>query len=352
MANRERRYSQYSSFLGVVRLWDLRSGELVATQEREENSKHTISDVLYSQKSQSLVAVTNDQNFLFYSIENNLARTKQIVGYNDQIVDIAYVGPQETHLAAATNSEQLRIYNIETQDCDLLYGHEDMILAIDRSRDGTVIATGAKDRTARIWKIDVDASDASSRYQCAGVCVGHMESVGAVALSRKTKNFMITASQDRTIKYWHLADIKWESPNAEFKPRALYTHQAHDKDINTVAVAPNDKFFATGSQDKLVKVWSVDSGSLLGTCKGHKRGIWCVKFSPVEQVIATSSGDKTIKLWNLRDFTCMKVKANLLVPLNQIMLTLSSILDIRRTHQLCITSGFLDGRSAADIYWI
>lgn len=33
---------------------------------------------------------------------------------------------------------------------------------------------------------------------------------------------------------------------------------AHDKDINAVAVAPNDKFIATGSQDKTAKVSLVE----------------------------------------------------------------------------------------------
>ncbi len=36
------------------------------------------------------------------------------------------------------------------------------------------------------------------------------------------------------------------------------TAVAHDKDINAVAVAPNDKFIATGSQDKTAKVSLVE----------------------------------------------------------------------------------------------
>ncbi|KAG2216854.1 hypothetical protein INT45_005221 [Circinella minor] len=287
---------------GIVRIWSLKTGQQVQAQEKEENSKHTITDVIYSRKSQFLAAVTNDQNILIYSIPQQLNRIKQIVGYNDQIVDIAYIGPEETHLAAVTNSQVLRVYNIETQDCELLYGHQDMIICVDRSRvDGTLFATGSKDRTARLWKMKHNEENKEITYTCVGVCIGHTESIGAVALPNKSTHFLLTGGQDRTIKYWHL-DLK----NDTKKPRALYTHQAHEKDINTIAIAPNDKFFATGSQDKLVKMWSVDTGELLGTCKGHKRGIWSVQFSPVDQVMATSSGDRTIKLWNVRDFTCIK----------------------------------------------
>jgi len=73
---------------------------------------------------------------------------------------------------------------------------------------------------------------------------------------------------------------------------SIYTITAHEIDINSIDVAPNDKLFASGSQDKTAKVWSTAYGSLLTTLRGHRRGIWCVKFSPVGQVLATSSSDK------------------------------------------------------------
>ncbi|KAI9277654.1 WD40-repeat-containing domain protein [Sporodiniella umbellata] len=291
---------------GLIKLWDLKTGKLIQSQAPEKNSQHTITDIVPIQSAGLLAAVTNDQNILMYSLPKQLLRVKQIVGYNDEVVDIAYVGENETFLAAATNSAQLRVYNIETQDCDLLYGHTDMIISLDRSKDGSLLATASKDKTARLWIIDTTQEDPAKRYRAAGVCIGHTESVGAVALSRKSSTFMITGSQDRTIKYWNLRDLDRENPEEVFRPRSLYTHQAHEKDINTVCVAPNDKFFATGSQDKTAKLWNVETGELVGTMKGHKRGVWCARFSPIDQVLATSSGDKTVKIWNLKDFTCLK----------------------------------------------
>ncbi|KAI8065236.1 WD40-repeat-containing domain protein [Gongronella butleri] len=292
---------------GTLRLWDLGTGKLIKEQAQELNSKHSISDVIYSPHSQQLVVITNDQNILFYSVADELKRVKQVVGYNDEVVSVVYLGQDETHLAAATNSEQLRVYDIETQNCDLVYGHKDMILCLDRNKQGDVLVTGSKDKTARVWKVDFSKADAEQRYMCVGQCVGHTESVSAVGFARKSNQFMITGGSDRTIKYWNLRDLNFDRATNDIPhAKALYTHQAHDKDINTINVAPNDRVFATGSQDKLAKVWSVDTGELLGTCKGHKRGVWCVRFSNAEQVLATSSGDKTIKIWSLKDFSCLK----------------------------------------------
>jgi U3 small nucleolar RNA-associated protein 13 len=39
--------------------------------------------------------------------------------------------------------------------------------------------------------------------------------------------------------------------------RTISAVAGHDKDINAVAVAPNDQFAATASQDRTVRVWSL-----------------------------------------------------------------------------------------------
>lgn len=291
---------------GIIRIWDIQTGKLIQTQEPEKNTKHIISDIIYLRKSNVLTAVTSDQNILFYQITSGLKRVKQIVGHNDEIIDLAYVGKDETHLAIATNTEQINLYNIKSFDFNIIYGHTDIVICLDKSYDGTVLISGSKDHTARIWSIDVDNENFDNRVNCLSICIGHTAAIGTVALSKKSLKFCLTGSQDRTIKYWDLSHLGRSKSDENFRPKALYTNKAHDKDINSIAVAPNDKIFATGSQDKTVKIWSVDDGKLLGICSGHKRGVWSIQFSPVDQTIVTSSGDKTIKIWSTTDFSCLK----------------------------------------------
>ncbi len=38
------------------------------------------------------------------------------------------------------------------------------------------------------------------------------------------------------------------------------TWRAHEKDINSVAVSPNDALIATGSADRTVKFWDASNG--------------------------------------------------------------------------------------------
>ncbi|KAI8618546.1 WD40-repeat-containing domain protein [Chytriomyces sp. MP71] len=294
---------------GIIRLWDIASGECIITQPSETNSSHEITDVLLVEQTNKLVAVTSDHNFLFYDAFESLARTHQIVGYNEEIVDICFVNPSESCMAVASNSEQIKIMDLESSNCDILYGHSNIVVCLDRTRDGMWLASGSKDHSALIWHYNTT----EKRFALTGSCVGHNEAIGALAFSRKSNAFLLTGSQDRTIKIWDVAALEKHAKtaassvaNEPHKLKTSYTFQAHEKDINSIAVAPNDKIFATGSQDKTAKIWSTADGSLLGTLKGHRRGIWCVQFSNVDQVLVTSSGDKTIKLWSMSDYTCVK----------------------------------------------
>ncbi|KAI0931517.1 hypothetical protein AcW1_001095 [Taiwanofungus camphoratus] len=343
---------------GVIRIWDAREGNVLFTlgQEHEEvaedqEEQRQIVDSIYIPATSTIVSVHADQNILFHSLSTQ-SLTRQLIGFNDEVIDVTFLSPNlppqagpssskltDTHVALATNSSLIRVYSTSSLDARLLSGHSEIVLCLDRGAGGRVLASGSKDRSARIWapvrQQDAEASVSIPEWGCVGLCEGHAESIGAIAMSRKSGDtaaggdlrFMFTGSQDRTIKMWDLSGVPttYVGPGegeeeATVKCKSLTTHKAHDKDINSLDVAPNDRLLVSGSQDRTAKVWEIDyvvtgSGSsrsvrgetrLLGTCKGHKRGVWCVRFGRAERVLATGSGDKTVRLWSLDDFSCLK----------------------------------------------
>ncbi|KAH8835581.1 U3 small nucleolar RNA-associated protein [Flagelloscypha sp. PMI_526] len=317
---------------GMVKVWDGRTGKVLytlgsegrpVTQDDDEEQRQIV-DVIFNADTSSLISVHADQNIMFYSLATQQL-TRHLIGFNDEIVDASFLSSPtstDSHVAFATNSSLIRVYSVSTADARLLAGHSDIVLCLDTSAGGRILASGGKDHTARIWSMKDSLGDWG--LACSGICEGHTESIGALALSRQHhtgdsfSGFVFTGSQDRTIKMWELVDIPFThsvgTPPKQFK--SLCTQKAHDKDINTLDVAQNDKLLASGSQDRSAKVFEIvyttgKSGSrgelkLLGTCKGHKRGVWSVKFSKAERLLATGSGDKTVKLWNLEDFSCVK----------------------------------------------
>ena len=310
----------------------------------------------YVPSTSTIVSVHADQNILFHSLSTQ-SLSRQLIGFNDEIIDATFLSPylplqasvastlSDTHVALATNSSLIRVYSTSSLDARLISGHSEIVLCLDHGAQGRVLASGSKDRSARIWapvrsRVSGGEEDPSAQtvpeWRCVAICEGHAESVGAIAMSRKAFSgdspsasgssggdnlrFMFTGSQDRTIKMWDVSSVPLTADDGEdahvVKCKSLTTHKAHDKDINSLDVAPNDRLLVSGSQDRTAKVWEIEYVAtsagvrgelkLLGTCKGHKRGVWCVRFGKAERVLATGSGDKTVKLWSLDDFTCVK----------------------------------------------
>ena len=317
---------------GVVRIWDGKTGHVIRSFGEEQpvdpgdqEAQGQILDALWVALWQiitltlssdysfvlptsSIVSVHADQNILFYSLADGTIQ-RQLIGFNDEITDVAFLGsaqPSE-YVALATNSPLIRIYSTESFDARLLAGHRDIVLSLATSSSGRMLASGAKDNSARLWGQQDD------EWVCAGICEGHAESVGAVVFEREdTPRFLFTGSQDRTIKVWDLGSVPGEAHAlTPVRCKSVSTTRAHEKDINALDSSPGGSLLVSGSQDKTAKIWSVSRPSgmlnLLGTCKGHKRGVWSVRFARGTRTLATGSGDRTVRLWRLDDFSCLKV---------------------------------------------
>jgi WD40 repeat protein len=73
----------------------------------------------------------------------------------------------------------------------------------------------------------------------------------------------------------------------------------HTESVRSVAFSPYGKYLASGSEDKTVKLWSLESQKELAMLKGHSSGVTSVAFSPDGKYLASGSEDNTVKLWSI-----------------------------------------------------
>ena len=73
----------------------------------------------------------------------------------------------------------------------------------------------------------------------------------------------------------------------------------HQGWVRAVAVEPNNKWFATGSNDNTIKVWDLASGQLKLTLTGHVMCVRGIALSERHPYMFSCSDDKTIKCWDL-----------------------------------------------------
>ena len=74
--------------------------------------------------------------------------------------------------------------------------------------------------------------------------------------------------------------------------------QAHTDQVHSIAFSPHERTLASGSLDGSVKLWDIESGTLLWS-SWQTKGTTCLAFAPDGSLLASCGDDGAIMLWNL-----------------------------------------------------
>ncbi|HEY9641118.1 MAG TPA: serine/threonine-protein kinase, partial [Coleofasciculaceae cyanobacterium] len=87
----------------------------------------------------------------------------------------------------------------------------------------------------------------------------------------------------------------------------VHTLDAHEGEVTALSLSPSGRILASGSQDRTIKLWRIDSGELLHTfvgrslwsSMGHQDRISALAFSGDGRILISGSSDGTVKLWDV-----------------------------------------------------
>ncbi|XP_065089253.1 transducin beta-like protein 3 [Ochlerotatus camptorhynchus] len=292
---------------GLVKVWEMTETKIVFKQTNSlvtksaEEGGLAIANMLFNRESSKLAIVSADHNIIIHDLDT-FDCFKQLSGFSDEILDLILFGKKDRFLGMATNSNDFKVYDTTTMNCQLVKGHTDIVLSLSANQH--YIISSSKDNSIRLWRYDM----VKFSIQCIAIGLKHTNAVGSVAISKISGKFCASVSQDKCLKVWKIPKEFNQTADEKELTRlnCTLTELAHEKDINCVCISPNDRLIATGSQDKTAKLWDVSNLSLVGVFRGHRRGIWAVRFSPVDQILLTNAADCSVKLWSLTDMTCLK----------------------------------------------
>ncbi|KAI8471064.1 MAG: flagellar WD repeat-containing protein Pf20 [Monoraphidium minutum] len=124
---------------------------------------------------------------------------------------------------------------------------------------------------------------------------GHLMSVANVAL-HPTKPILVTASDDKTWKMWHL-------PGGDL----IMCGEGHKDWVAGIDFHPSGAGLASGSGDASVKLWSFEKQRCVATLTEHKQAVWCVKYHDSGDWLASCSLDHSVRLWDVGQGRCRQV---------------------------------------------
>ena len=101
---------------------------------------------------------------------------------------------------------------------------------------------------------------------------------------------------DATIKIWDSAT-----------GALLHTLEGHLAGISTIAWSPDSNVLASGSDDKIIRLWDVATGKALSSpLVGHHNYVYSLAFSPKGNMIVSGSYDEAVFLWDVRTARLMR----------------------------------------------
>ncbi|OBA21004.1 WD40 repeat-like protein [Metschnikowia bicuspidata var. bicuspidata NRRL YB-4993] len=74
--------------------------------------------------------------------------------------------------------------------------------------------------------------------------------------------------------------------------------------IRSVCFSPDGKLLATGAEDKLIRIWDLQTKRIIKILRGHEQDIYSLDFFPDGDRLVSGSGDRTVRIWDLRSSQC------------------------------------------------
>ncbi|CAO3671548.1 unnamed protein product [Rhizopus stolonifer] len=159
----------------------------------------------------------------------------------------------------------------------------------DSIAGGGSLVRRAKARTIRpVWH---------APWKLMRVISGHLGWVRAVAVEPGNKWFA-TGAGDRTIKIWDMASGTLK-----------LSLTGHISTVRGIEVSPRHPYLFSCGEDKMVKCWDLEQNKVIRHYHGHLSGVYSLSLHPTLDVLVTSGRDATARVWDMRTKQAVHVLA-------------------------------------------
>lgn len=167
----------------------------------------------------------------------------------------------------------------------VISGHQGWVRAIAIDPTNEWFATGAADRTIKIWDL------ASGTLKL--TLTGHINAVRGLAVSSRHP-YLFSCGEDKQVKCWDLELNK-----------VIRHYHGHLSGVYSLTLHPTLDVLVTGGRDSTARVWDMRTKAGIFVLTGHNSTVGAVACQAADPQIITGSHDATIRLWDLAKGTAM-----------------------------------------------
>jgi RNA polymerase sigma factor (sigma-70 family) len=236
---------------GDIRIHEAGSGKVLDSLVGEQGP---ISKVVLSQDGNTLVAGSEDTTICLWDLKTRKQIRKLIhdraAGYSYGGVESLALSPDRRVLASGGSDHVIRLWDLDSGKLlRKIAGHKWWVVALAFSPDGKTLASGSWDGTIRLWDVATGTEKQPWR--------GHERSLKAVYSPDGAT--IATVSFDETIRLWDTAT-----------GRTIRHWRAHENGASCLAFSPDSTLLASGGRDMKVRLWNARTGAEVRVLDGHQ----------------------------------------------------------------------------------
>ncbi|EKM61893.1 uncharacterized protein PHACADRAFT_83158 [Phanerochaete carnosa HHB-10118-sp] len=172
--------------------------------------------------------------------------------------------------------------------------HTDWVNDVVLCNHNQTVVSASSDGTVKAW-----SPHAHSPSEPA-IVGAHDDYVRCLAYCRD-RQWLASASFDRTIKIWDPARTEQDALVTLNTPEA----SGPKASVYALAADPFGSVIASGSPERVVRMWDPRSGKRVSKLVGHTDNIRAILISEDARYLLTGSADASVKLWSLATQRCL-----------------------------------------------